>query len=326
MARKRDLERLEEKIHALETQLETYKRNLSEGTDKITFLEEALDQSLAKAYAIDGGQFSYVSRSFAKAFGYDSPAEIVGKVSPIELVAPGCREMVSERLRTRSYGKAEEMHYTFTGIRKDGSYSQVEVHGSALRFGSQRQVVGVIVEMSHYEKIRDLAYYDALTGLPNKALFADRLDAAMMLAQHTVGNFAVLFVDLDEFKQVNDTVGHAAGDFVLKIAADRMAGQLRQGVDSVSRIGGDEFIAILGGTGCRKLCSDLAGNMIRELKLPIPFCDHDIRVGASIGISIFPEDGGDAGTLIRAADMAMYEAKKNGKGKFAFARDVMLND
>lgn len=322
MARKRDLEMLEEKVNALENQLETYRKDLSEGTEKISFLQEALDQSLAKAYATDGKSFSYVSRSFAKAFGYDSPSEIVGKIPLIELVAPGCRKMVSDKIQERSLGECEEMHYTFTGLRKDGSYSQVEVHGSTLKLGSHRQLVGVIVEMSHYEKIRDLAYYDALTGLPNRVLFTDRLEAAMMLTQRTGGNFSMLFIDLDDFKQVNDAIGHAAGDFALKTSAERMVKQIRQGVDSVSRIGGDEFIAILGGTGCRELCAELAGNMIRELECPIPFCDHDIHVSASIGISIFPEDGKDAGAMIKAADMAMYEAKKNGKGAFAFAGDI----
>lgn len=319
MAQKRDLDSLQDKIQALESELEKYRKNLSDRSEKLSFLQEMLDQSLAKVYALDGENFTYVSRSFAKAFGYDSPADIVGKIPIIELVAPGCRQMVYENISKRSAGISEEIHYTFTGIRKDGEYSQVEIHGSARQLGASRQVVGIIVEMSHYKKINDLAYYDSLTGLPNRVLFADRLENAVMLAHRTGGKFSVLFIDLDEFKKINDTIGHAAGDFVLKESARRMGEQVRQGMDSVSRIGGDEFVAILGETGCRELCAKVAGNILEELKCPISFCGQCIKVGASIGISIFPDDGKDAGILLKSADKAMYEAKRLGKGRYAFA-------
>lgn len=318
MAQKRDLEILQEKIDVLESELESYRQNLSARIEKMSFLEDVLDQSLAKVYAIEGEKFTYVSRSFAKAFGYDSPSEIVGKIPVVELVAPGCREMVSENIRKRSLGETQDMYYTFTGLRKDGSYSHVEIHGSAVQHGSHRQVVGVIVDISHYKKIRDLAYYDALTGLPNRVLFSDRLEAAVMLAQRTGGSFSVFFIDLDDFKQVNDTIGHAAGDFVLKESADRMVEQVRQGIDSVSRLSGDEFVVILGDTGCRDFCADLADNIIKELEQPVPFCSHQILVGASIGISIFPDDGANAAALLNAADKAMYEAKRMGKGTYSF--------
>ncbi|QJB55500.1 sensor domain-containing diguanylate cyclase [Pseudodesulfovibrio sp. zrk46] len=318
MAQKHDIDTLKEKIHALEDELESYRRNLSDRSSKIDFLQEVLDQSLAKVYALDGEQFTYVSRSFARAFGYDSPSEIVGKIPIIELVAPECRKLVAENLRKRSSGRTREMHYTFTGLLKDGSYSMVEVQGSAMQVGTQNQVVGVIVDVSHYNKISNLAYYDALTGLPNRVLFADRLEAAVMLAETTGGSFSLMFIDLDDFKKVNDSVGHAAGDFVLKESANRMIEQIRQGMDTVSRIGGDEFVAILGETGCRDHCADLAGKMIKELERPMPFCDHDISVSASIGISVFPTDGHDATSIIKAADMAMYKAKRGGKGTFAF--------
>lgn len=321
MAKKRDLDTLQEKIQELESELEQYRRNLSDRSEKLDFLQEMLDQSLAKVYALDGDNFTYVSRSFARAFGYDSPSEIVGKVPIVELVAPSCRQMVYDNIH-RNAGSSDEMHYTFTGLRKDGEYRQVEIHGSAMQLGSRRRMVGIIVEMGHYKKMNDLAYYDALTGLPNRVLFADRLEAAVMLAKKSRGSFSVLFIDLDEFKRINDTIGHAAGDFVLKESAQRMAEQIRKGMDSVSRIGGDEFIAILGETGCRNLCSKVAGNIIEELKCPITFCDQCINVGASIGISIFPDDGMEAGVLIKAADKAMYEAKRRGKGRYSFAGDI----
>lgn len=322
MTQKRHIRTLQEKIDALENELKTYQESLSRNEDKMNLLSWILDKSVAKAYAIDGDHFSYVSMSFATAFGYDSPSEIVGKFPVLELVAPECRDMVSGNIQKRHKGECDEMHYTFTGLRKDGTYNQVEVRGHSMMIGSQRQVVGVILDMTHYKRMNDLAYYDSLTQLPNRVLFTDRLEEALSQARNSDEKFSVMFVDLDEFKQVNDNVGHAAGDLVLQESANRMTKIIHQKSDTVSRAGGDEFVILLRETGCKNYCAKLALDLIQELGRPIRLCNHTVTIGASIGISFFPDHGEDSEAIVQAADMAMYEAKRRGKRTYAFAEEA----
>jgi diguanylate cyclase (GGDEF)-like protein/PAS domain S-box-containing protein len=167
------------------------------------------------------------------------------------------------------------------------------------------------------QKLQQLAYYDVLTLLPNRVLFKDRLEHDIRVAQRNRARLAVFFLDLDHFKNVNDTLGHWVGDYLLKIIANRIQSCLRD-LDTVSRLGGDEFTIVLTGLAGIADATELAQRVIDEVQKPIEIADHVIYVGASIGIAVFPDDGDDFYTLTKHADTAMYAAKAKGRGQFQY--------
>ncbi|MBP2295069.1 PAS domain-containing protein [Azospirillum rugosum] len=154
-----------------------------------------------------------------------------------------------------------------------------------------------------------LAHHDALTGLPNRRLFFDRLTTALARADRSQGTVALLFIDLDKFKAVNDTLGHSAGDVVLRVSADRIVTCLRK-ADTVARMGGDEFAAILEQVHGEDDARAVADKIVEALAHPIRIADQDVHVGASIGVALYPQHARDAGALLAAADTAMYTAKQ----------------
>lgn len=167
------------------------------------------------------------------------------------------------------------------------------------------------------EKILHMASHDNLTGLPNRALFKDRLDTARNMAVRNKERLAILFIDLDGFKAVNDTLGHKAGDLLLQEVARRLQASVRQS-DTVARVGGDEFIVLLNGIDRAGDAELVAKKILAGLGQPISLAGQAAKVGASIGISVFPDHGDDTEKLISYADGAMYEIKKSGKNAYAF--------
>lgn len=161
------------------------------------------------------------------------------------------------------------------------------------------------------ERIRRIAYFDALTGLPNRILFKDRVAKAMGEAARSREEFAVMFLDLDRFKPINDSLGHHVGDEVLRIVADRLSRSLRD-VDTVSRLGGDEFVVLLPHTGAYGAI-EVAEKLRAALTETIEVGGHALRITPSIGISVYPHDGLDLDTLVHHADGAMYLAKRQGR-------------
>ena len=162
------------------------------------------------------------------------------------------------------------------------------------------------------EKIRRLAHYDSLTGVPNRALFYDRLHQAISLGERHHRRFALLYLDLDGFKPVNDLYGHRCGDAVLRISAGRIAGQVRSS-DTVARLGGDEFAILLHDVTEEHAAHRIAENVIEAVSAPMNAEGQQIEIAVSIGIAFFPHSGRDADALIHEADRAMYEAKRAGK-------------
>lgn len=166
-------------------------------------------------------------------------------------------------------------------------------------------------------KLKTLAHYDSLTGLPNRDLFNDRLGQAIEKAKRHHNELALLFVDLDRFKQINDSLGHSLGDKVLQTVANRLHGCIRK-EDSLARLGGDEFILLMDDLNKGENASLLAQKIIECLAEPIYIDEHTFYVTASIGISLYPHDDKDINKLIMYADTAMYKAKKEGKNNFQF--------
>ncbi|MFZ5550922.1 MAG: diguanylate cyclase domain-containing protein [Pseudomonadota bacterium] len=158
---------------------------------------------------------------------------------------------------------------------------------------------------------------DELTGLPTRAGLQQALDHALARAQRQGHSLALLFIDLDGFKQVNDRGGHDAGDEVLRQVARRLKGVMRES-DMLARVGGDEFVALIEAPGSAMQAFRIGRKLVRTAAEPVPFQGRDFQVGASIGLALFPEDGRDAASLTKAADSAMYEAKRQGKGACRF--------
>lgn len=167
------------------------------------------------------------------------------------------------------------------------------------------------------EQIRKLAYYDNLTGLPNRALFLDRLDQALAGATRNNDKVALLFIDLDGFKDINDTMGHAQGDLFLKMVSQRLKECVRRS-DTLSRLGGDEFVVLISYAGEERNVAHLAQHLLDTISPSYEMAGREVYATASIGISIFPDNGQDAGTLLKCADMAMYAAKEAGRNGYNF--------
>ena len=167
------------------------------------------------------------------------------------------------------------------------------------------------------QKAQALARYDSLTGLPNRTMFMEELGRAMARARRTAADFAVCFIDLDRFKTVNDTLGHSAGDELLKTMASRLQGSIRS-TDMLARLGGDEFVLLMEQCGEPAQLSLLAHKVLHIIGQPVTVQGRDFLVTGSIGIGRFPEDGEDAATLLKHADAAMYLAKGRGKNNVQF--------
>ena len=197
------------------------------------------------------------------------------------------------------------------------------VEDGAVRYVS---VFSDITELWHSsERVRHLAFHDGLTGLPNRAVLIDRLNDATAAPHRSPHHFAVMFIDLDGFKAVNDSLGHDAGDALLKSVARKLQVLMRH-TDIVARIGGDEFVAVLLNLPSVEPIARIAENMIETINEPLEVGGDIAQVGVSIGIAIYPTNGRTATTLIREADAAMYVAKSAGKNSFSFAPSAITTD
>ena len=200
-------------------------------------------------------------------------------------------------------------------------------HGKTLADGAGTvyRMIGVSQDITERkrqeEEARFLAYHDTLTGLPNRRLLDDRLRQAVFLAQRRDARVAVMVVDLDRFKQVNDALGHRAGDAVLREAAHRIAGCVRK-ADTLARHGGDEFVVVIPDLHQDGDCQVVAEKILRALEPPFRVDGREFTIGASIGVSLFPADAGDGEALLRNADVAMYRAKQLGPQQLPVLRPL----
>ncbi|TAN80070.1 MAG: diguanylate cyclase [Gallionella sp.] len=181
--------------------------------------------------------------------------------------------------------------------------------------------IGVFSDISNQEEMKKrlhkLAYYDELTGLPNRTLLYDRLSLDLVHSRRNGSMMAILFVDLDGFKAINDLYGHGAGDQFLREVAERLVSCIREG-DTLSRMGGDEFVALLGNIADEQVAAQVAERMLETCAEPFVIEGHELFVTVSVGISIHPRDGDNGNSLLRNADTAMYRAKTCGKNNYQF--------
>ena len=266
------------------------------------------------------GVIEYVNAAFERTTGYSSD-EALGR-NP-SFVKSGMHDAGFYDQLWRTVLSGETFSDVFVNRRKDGElyYEEKTIsplrdeHGRITHFISTGK--DITERMQAQERLQHIAHHDALTGLPNRVLLLDRLDQALARAhwQHRV--VGVMFLDLDRFKNVNDTLGHHVGDALLKAMAARLQGCVREG-DSIARLGGDEFAVLLDDVAHAEDISIVAGKILGAFALPFSIQSHELFITASIGISMYPTDGTVSATLLKNADAAMYRAKDLGKNNYQF--------
>ncbi|QKQ25131.1 putative bifunctional diguanylate cyclase/phosphodiesterase [Candidatus Reidiella endopervernicosa] len=223
-----------------------------------------------------------------------------------------------EQVRETGYWKGE-----IWNRRKDGTVFPEWLTITTLSDGAGHicNYIAIFSDATSYkekeERIQHMAHHDALTGLPNRTLMQDRLEMAIAKAKRIHGNVAILFIDLDRFKVINDSLGHHYGDMLLKIVAKRLTSVVRAS-DTVCRQGGDEFIIILPEVESIGDVAHIAEKLLKSVSEECRVDNEVLKVSPSIGISLFPDDGNDIATLIKNADTAMYHAKESGRANFQF--------
>ncbi len=231
------------------------------------------------------------------------------------------------RTRGRRIGEGQEWIWSYDDVTLEHAAREsleraVAERTAELKAANERLGAEIGDRREAEERAQHLADHDALTGLPNRRLLEDRLTQALALSQRNRKQTAVMFVDLDRFKAINDSLGHAVGDLVLKEVAQRLVKQLRIG-DTICRIGGDEFVVVLPEAKRSTDAANVAAKIIETLSQPVRAADRELTVTPSIGIAVYPDDGRDAEALIRNADAAMYHAKESGRANYQFFTEQM---
>src|ERR1039457_6053992 len=267
------------------------------------------------------------NRAFATDAGLNNSAEIIGK-SDFELAWSGMADRYRADDKLVMEQGSTKLNYDETQSRPDGSLLWLRTNKLPLwdREGKVIGVIGTYEDITERkvaeERVQYLAYYDALTGLPNRTLLQDRLTKALASARRRKDKVALLFLDLDRFKTINDSLGHSVGDLVLQQVAERLKRSARE-QDTVARLGGDEFLIVLTGVKDIADAAVAAERIMDTMTAEFVVQGHSLGVSCSLGISIFPEHGTDGETLIKNADAAMYSAKDNGRNNFRFFTEEM---
>ena len=271
----------------------------------------------------------WFSERWWEMLGY-SPGEIEPHIREwFRLVHPQDEERARMLLKDHCSGRSAAYECEYRLRRKSGGWGWVLARGKVVSrdgHGKPLRIVGTHIDISSRKeaehRIAHLARHDALTDLPNRVLFRERLEQRLATIRHDGGSAAVLCLDLDRFKAVNDTLGHLAGDALLREIAARLRGQLRRD-DTVARLGGDEFAVLLGQRRGRKAVEKVAERLIAAVKQPVDLGDQPVTVGLSIGIVLAPEHGDDSEGVFRRADLALYRAKSEGRDTWRFFEPAM---
>ena len=272
------------------------------------------------------GKYIYVSPQIERVLGY-SVAEILGK-GAYDFMPQEEADRLEQWFDTRPHPGTPIRSLEYLSNTKDGREIWQQVSGVPIfnaggeRIGFRGTGLDITERKLAEQRIEELATRDALTQLPNRRLLTDRLSQGILAAQRSGGLIAALFIDLDRFKTINDSLGHAAGDELLRLVANRLQQLMRKG-DTLARIGGDEFVVVLESLRVPEDAGAVAQKIIAALSEPYTIAGNTLTTSASIGISVFPGDAPDGLTLVRNADMAMYFAKEHGRRNYQFYSEEM---
>ena len=280
-------------------------------------LSDILENVTAYIYMKDTqGRYLFANRLLRERFA--APIEeIVGYDDNKFFDADTAAEMRKDDLRVLQHGETLQAEETIpnmlTGVTQVFMTVKIPLMHED---GSIHALCGISTDISERKDIEEhmqhMAQYDALTHLPNRALFNDRLQQAIAAAQRNKAHLALMFIDLDKFKPVNDTYGHGVGDLLLKEVALRIQDCLRES-DTAARIGGDEFVILLPAIETQQDAGKVGEKILHALNQPFALAGHTLQISASIGVAVYPEHGKDEKLLVKSADIAMYHAKKNGR-------------
>lgn len=268
------------------------------------------------------GHYLAANPALARIYGYDTPAALMADLSDIDrrlYVKAGRREVFHRLMKAQG----QVLNFESEVHRRDGTRIWISENAHVVRgpqgeFLCYEGTVQDISERRHYqEQLERQANHDLLTGLPNRVLLNDRIAQGIARATRMGYYLALVFIDLDNFKFINDSLGHAAGDELLKEVAARLTGCLRSG-DTVARLGGDEFVLVINDHYRTSSVISLLERVLQDIGRPIVLNGREFQVGASLGVAMFPSDGDDAQQLLKHADVAMYAAKDRGRNNFQF--------
>jgi diguanylate cyclase (GGDEF)-like protein/PAS domain S-box-containing protein len=298
------------------TELRRTERALKESEEKFRSLFESSRDAIYIA-AWDG-EFIDVNQAFIELFGYtrDETLKLNAKVAYLTSEE---RERFKQAIKDNNFVKDFEIKLQ----KKDGTVMDclLAVTGKRDEDGKIFEYHGIVRDITERkrteEMIKHMAFHDALTDLPNRALFNDRLTMAIAHAERFQERVAVMMLDLDKFKDVNDTHGHSVGDLLLKTVAGKLGRQTRKG-DTIARMGGDEFMLIFTDLKQTDDIHAIADKILEDFQNPVAIDNQILPITTSVGIAIYPDHGEDIDTLVKNADIAMYEAKKAGRNQYQF--------
>ena len=266
-----------------------------------------------------GGYITDVNPPLLNLLGYTMP-EMMGRLT-LEFIAPEEQQKVAAVI-----AQAPEIRYDSVAVHKDGTRIPVQFIVRTMQHQGELQRLTVVRDirdrLEAERRIQDLAHTDALTGLPNRLAFSERLERRLTEARMSGESLALMFVDLDHFKRINDSLGHAAGDALLRTVATRITDALRVG-DMVARFGGDEFLVLLAPRAGAPAVAEVGVRLLAAIGSPLQAGGVTISVTPSIGVAMFPQDGATPAELIQHADQAMYRAKASGRARCRFFEPSM---
>jgi diguanylate cyclase (GGDEF)-like protein/PAS domain S-box-containing protein len=300
-------------LRALQLSEERYRLMAENSTDLIARLNTS-------------GVFVYASDAVRVLTGYE-PSNFLGR-AVFDFVLEDDHHIIHRAVAELQDGAHASRTFSYRVRRKDGSHVWFETTSRAIRnsWGAVEEIVSVSRDISERRQaeaqIEYQAYHDALTGLPNRLLFRDRLTIALAHAKRQKSPLTVMFLDLDRFKHVNDTLGHSLGDELLRAVAARLRSVLRED-DTIARMGGDEFTILLGDITAAEDAAKIAQQLLDVVAHPLRIEGHELYVTTSIGIAMFPDDGDNAEALLKNADSAMYRAKEIGRNLYQLCTRAM---
>ena len=289
--------------------------------DTNTFFREVLNWAGIGIMTLQSDRsIQFVNLEALKIFGYESNDLCGANINT--LLHNDSQEYLEDILsKISSLKENDNPPIEFTGLHKDNSAFPIEITTSYNTSDEDTLHTMIIRDITdskkNQEDLKHQAYFDQLTDIPNRTLFLDRAENALNQAKRSDDRLAIIFIDLDDFKEINDTLGHEAGDMMLKILSQRFIKSARN-TDTVSRRGGDEFTILLPRIKNLEDAAILAERILESNKEEIKINDNSLYPKTSIGISVFPDDGDTVDILIKKADKAMYHAKESGKNRYSF--------
>jgi len=313
-----------ENLNSIDKRISKYEALLKAQTKELQKLSQAVEQSPSTIVITDlEGNIEYANEAFTKTTGYLGE-EAIGKNPRFLQSGKTDSEVYNDMWGSLKAGKI--WHGEFINLTKEGVeyIESVKVSPIFQDDGTISNYMAIkedITDKKHSEeRIYYLANFDSLTGLPNRVQLEEQIHYAIGMAKRNNGCFSVMFLDLDYFKEINDTLGHDAGDSLLIELGARFKSVLRE-IDMVSRVGGDEFIFLFLDTDVQG-SSYIAKKLLQIIESPFKLGDNELLVTASIGIAIYPVNGMDKETLFKNADIAMYRAKQEGRNRYCFYSEV----